>query len=151
MKRADPSPTGWWLQFWRDMLAVRVPPEKHWCKPKPGSQSRTPEPGRGALITSGCEKQWDSYPTGRDRSPVETQASSERANRQNFVHIHSPRALIEGGWSRLKLHEGSLWLVALGRVLEVQLLGSLCGVILPYCRCRVPWVQHNPPLSISLR
>lgn len=98
---------------------MRVPPEKHAHKPKLSSISRTPEPGRGALITSVCEKQWDFYPTGRDRRPGETQAPSQTANIQNFVHSHLPRALMEGGCGRLKLREESLWLVALGRELTI--------------------------------
>ena len=49
------------------------------------------------------------------------------------------------GWTRVA--KESLGFVALARELEGPLLGSLCWVILPYCRCHLSYVQY--PLCVA--
>lgn len=62
-----------WLRIRRDILVAKVPPED--CEvstPCQNSQSKVPEPGRGAHIASGSENQQGLCPPERGKSLLES-------------------------------------------------------------------------------
>ena len=157
--RSDKRDPRWWQTRWK----LHSPPRsKLELQPNyrtinlhiPLNTSWTEPCNQGVHITSGHKNQQIFCPPGRQWSLLEAQMPSYRRSTQNLICGQSPRALVEGRWTRenwsLKRTDRDVWLWGESRrdkgdgpCAESQFHTAH--------RCHPFWIQHSLPQSKSQR